>query len=252
MTLDSTDLLGVTVTSGSSADVLAQIERRMDAGDPLFVAFANANTLNLASTNANYQRVLNDADLVLNDGFGVALGARMVGRRFPENLNGTDFLPHLLALAASRGWAVFLLGGTAGTADEAAEKLSGRIAGLRIAGTHHGYLTPKSNDDLVAAIRASGAKVVLAGMGNPGQELWLASNLEASGAQLGVGVGAFLDFAAGRVARAPAWMRRRRLEWVWRLMVEPRRLWRRYLVGNPLFLFRAARHARRVRYRPAA
>ena len=252
MTLDSVDLLGVSVTSGSSADVLAQIERRMDAADPLFVAFANANTLNLASTNPAYRNVLNKADLVLNDGIGVALGARMLGKRFPENLNGTDFLPLLLKLAASRGWAVFLLGGTAGTAETAAEKLSQRIAGLHIAGVHHGYLTPESSGDLVASVRASGAKVVLAGMGNPAQEFWLASNLEASGAQLGVGVGAFLDFAAGRVARAPEWMRRRRLEWVWRLMVEPRRLWRRYLVGNPLFLLRAARRARRARYRPAA
>jgi exopolysaccharide biosynthesis WecB/TagA/CpsF family protein len=253
MTLDSVDLLGVSVTSGASADVLAQIERRMDAAaDPLFVAFANANTLNLASTNADYRHVLNKADLVLNDGFGVALGARMLNRRFPENLNGTDFLPHLLKLAAGRGWPVFLLGGTAGTAETAADKLSQHIADLRIAGVHHGYLTAQSNSDLVATIRASGARVLLAGMGNPGQEFWLASNLEASGAQLGVGVGAFLDFAAGRVARAPVWMRRLRLEWFWRLMVEPRRLWRRYLVGNPLFLLRAARHARRARYRPAA
>jgi exopolysaccharide biosynthesis WecB/TagA/CpsF family protein len=252
MTLDSVDLLGVSVTSGSSADVLAQIERRMDAADALFVAFANANTLNLASTNADYRHVLSEADLVLNDGIGVALGARMMNRRFPENLNGTDFLPSVLQLAASRGWTVFLLGGAAGTAEMAAANLCQRIAELRIAGVHHGYLTAESNADLVAAIRASGARVVLAGMGNPAQEFWLASNLEASGAQLGIGVGAFLDFAAGRVARAPLWMRRGRLEWVWRLMVEPRRLWRRYLVGNPLFLFRAARHARRARYRPAA
>jgi len=253
VTLDSVDLLGVRITSATAADVLAQIDRRMGApADPWFVAFANANTLNLASTNADYRSALNRADLVLNDGIGVALAARMLNRRFPENLNGTDFLPRLLELAANRGWRVFLLGGEAGTAKAAADNLRGRIPKLQVVGVDHGYLTPESNRELVGRIRASGAQVVLVGMGNPAQEYWIARNFDATGARLAIGVGAFLDFAAGRVARAPAWMRRARMEWIWRLMIEPRRLWRRYLVGNPLFLFRSARHARRAKYRPAA
>jgi exopolysaccharide biosynthesis WecB/TagA/CpsF family protein len=253
VTLDSVDLLGVRITSATAADVLAQIDRRMGApADPWFVAFANANTLNLASTNADYRSALNRADLVLNDGIGVALAARMLNRRFPENLNGTDFLPRLLELAANRGWRVFLLGGEAGTAKAAADNLRGRIPKLQVVGVDHGYLTPESNRELAGRIRASGAQVVLVGMGNPAQEYWIARNLDATGARLAIGVGAFLDFAAGRVARAPAWMRRARMEWIWRLMIEPRRLWRRYLVGNPLFLFRSVRHARRAKYRPAA
>jgi len=253
VTLDSVDLLDVRITSATAPDVLAQIERRMGAAaDPLFVAFANAQTLNLASADADYRAVLKRADLVLNDGIGVALAARMLNRRFPENLNGTDFLPRLLELAAERGWSVFLLGGEAGTARAASDNLSRRIPNLRVVGVDHGYLTPASNRNVVGRIRASGAQVLLVGMGNPAQELWIASNLDATGARLAVGVGAFLDFAAGRVARAPAWLRRARMEWIWRLMIEPRRLWRRYLVGNPLFLFRSARHARRAKYRPAA
>ena len=253
MTLDSIDLLDVKITSATADDVLAHIDRRMGpAADPLFVAFANANTLNLASATPQYRSALSRADLVLNDGIGVALGARMLNRRFPENLNGTDFLPRLLELAANRGWRVFLLGGQMGTAEAASDRLRARIPKLEVVGVHHGYLTPASNQEVVSTIRASGAQVVLVGMGNPAQENWLASNLEASGARLGVGVGAYLDFAAGRVPRAPAWMRRARMEWVFRLLIEPRRLWQRYLVGNPLFLVRSARHARRVKYRPVA
>ncbi len=253
MTLQSVDLLDVSITSATAGDVLAQIERRMEApADPLFVAFANAHTLNLASTNADYRSVLSRADLVLNDGIGVALAARMLNRRFPENLNGTDFLPQLLTLAAEKGWRVFLLGGQAGTAKAASDSLRRRIPNLQVVGVDHGYLTPASNREVVSRIRASGAQVVLVGMGNPAQEFWIAGNLDATGARLAIGVGAFLDFAAGRVARAPAWMRRVRMEWMWRLAIEPRRLWRRYLVGNPLFLFRSVRHARRAKYRPAA
>jgi exopolysaccharide biosynthesis WecB/TagA/CpsF family protein len=253
VTLGSVDLLDVRITSATARDVLAQIERRMgSSADPLFVAFANAHTLNLASTNADYRSVLKRADLVLNDGIGVALAARMLNRRFPANLNGTDFLPGLLQLAADRGWRVFLLGGEAGTAEAASAKLRGRIPNLQVVGVDHGYLTPASNREVVSRIRASDAQVVLVGMGNPAQEYWIAANLDASGARLAIGVGAFLDFSAGRVARAPAWMRRARMEWIWRLIIEPRRLWRRYLVGNPLFLFRSIRHARRAKYRPAA
>ena len=253
MTLQSVDLLDVSITSATAGDVLAQIERRMEApADPLFVAFANAHTLNLASTNADYRSVLSQADLVLNDGIGVALAARMLNRRFPENLNGTDFLPQLLTLAAEKGWRVFLLGGEAGTAKAASDNLCRRIPNLQIVGVDHGYLTPASDREVVSRIRASGAQVVLVGMGNPAQEFWIAGNLDATGVRLAIGVGAFLDFAAGRVARAPAWMRRVRMEWMWRLAIEPRRLWRRYLVGNPLFLFRSVRHARRAKYRPAA
>ena len=253
MTLDSVDLLDVRITSATAEDVLTQIDRRMAApADPWSVAFANAHTLNLASTNPDYRAVLNRADLVLNDGIGVALAARMLNRRFPENLNGTDFLPGLLRLAADRGWRVFLLGGQPGTAQAASDRLRGRIPNLQVVGVGHGYMTRESNSEVVGRIRGSGTQVLLVGMGNPAQELWIARNLDATGARLAIGVGAFLDFAADRVARAPAWMRRARMEWIWRLVIEPRRLWRRYLVGNPLFLFRSIRHARRAKYRPAA
>jgi len=252
VSLDQVDILGVGITSAPAADVLDDIDRRVPYGHALFIAFANANTLNLASQSAYYRAVLNRADLILNDGVGVAMAARMKNRRFPENLNGTDFTPRLLDLAAARGWNVYLLGGAEGTASEAAENLCRQTPNLRVAGTHHGYLTSESTNEVVASIRAAKADVVVVAMGNPTQEYWLAANLDATGARIGIGVGAFLDFAAGRVARAPGLLRRARLEWLWRLAIEPRRLWRRYVVGNPLFLFRAARYSRRMRYQGGA
>ena len=171
--------------------------------DPLFVAFANAQTLNLASTDADYRGVLNRADLVLNDGIGVALAARMLNKRFPENLNGTDFLPRLLTLAADRGWRVFLLGGEGDTAKAASDGLRGLMPNLQVVGTDHGYQTGELNREVVGRIRASGAQIVLVGMGNPAQEYWIARNLDATGARLAIGVGAYRGRGARGHRRRP-------------------------------------------------
>lgn len=220
---------------------LAAIEKLHDASAPALVAYVNAHSLNLAQRDDAYRAVLAGARLVLNDGSGVALAARMQGRRFPQNLNGSDFNPQILALAARRRWPVFLLGGRPGVAPEAAARLQRRIAGLQVAGTHHGYFAEAETPALIAAIRASSARVLMVAMGNPRQELWLHRHLAETGAGLGIGVGAFLDFVAGTVARAPGWMNKAGIEWLYRLALEPRRMWRRYVVGNPLFLARVVR-----------
>lgn len=234
-------LLGVPILQATTVEALLLIEQFMQDAPPALVAFANAHTLNLASSDASYRKVLQQATAVLNDGTGLALAARLHGKRFPENLNGTDFTPALLHLSAERGWRVFLLGAAPGVAEDAAQRLQRSVPGLTIAGWHHGFFGRAEDDQISIAIRAAAADVVLVGMGNPLQEQWLAANLPATGARLGLAVGAFLDFTAQRVPRAPVWMRSLGIEWIWRLAHEPRRLWRRYVVGNPIFLWRAAR-----------
>jgi N-acetylglucosaminyldiphosphoundecaprenol N-acetyl-beta-D-mannosaminyltransferase len=232
------DLLGVPVARLTAAEALHRIESLYEQPTPALVAYVNAHTLNLASRDAGYRAVLNKADIVLNDGSGVAIAARVNGSSFPENLNGSDFNPRIVELAAARGWPVFLLGAGAGVAERAATVLTRRYPGLRIAGTHEGYFPPQQAAEVAEAVRGSGAEVVMVAMGNPLQELWLSRYLDATGARLGIGVGAFFDFTAGVVPRAPAWMNRWGLEWIYRLIREPSRLWRRYLLGNPLFLVR--------------
>jgi exopolysaccharide biosynthesis WecB/TagA/CpsF family protein len=233
--------LGVPVARLERATALHEIERLYHAPQAATVAYVNAHTLNLAYRSDALRAALTGAHLVLNDGIGLAIAARLRGDRFPENLNGSDFTPDVLSLAADRGWPVYMLGGRQGVAEEAARRLQRRIAGLEIAGCSHGYFPDDQTSEVVARIRASGCGVLLVAMGNPQQELWLARHLRDSGARLGMGVGAFLDFSAGRVPRAPAWMNRAGCEWVYRLLHEPRRLARRYLVGNPLFLARVIR-----------
>lgn len=235
------DILDVTFAKLEPEQALSEIERLMDSAAPSFVVHANAHTLNLAAADSSFKEVLGRADLILNDGKGVMLASRLLGDMFPADLNGNFFSPLLLQRAAERGWSVFFFGARPGVVERGAEAITARFPGLNVAGVQHGYLAPGEEDGLNARIRASGADVVLVGLGNPLQERWLDRNLEHTGARLGIGVGAFFDFQAGKMRRAPPWMNRVGLEWLYRLCREPRRMWKRYVLGNPLFLMRLLR-----------
>ncbi len=232
-------ILGIPVAVLTKDDALGEIAAMLDTERTTCVAFVNAHSLNVACGDDSYRRALHAADLVFNDGAGLALAGRTLGRPFPANLNGTDLTPEILRVAAARGHPVYLLGGDPGVAKEASRRIQLLIPGLRIVGTHHGYFDMATESTEVArAIRDSGAELLLVGMGNPRQEQWIAEHVAATGVRMAIGVGAYLDFAAGRVARAPRTLRTLRLEWLYRLAIEPRRLGRRYIVGNPIFIAR--------------
>jgi N-acetylglucosaminyldiphosphoundecaprenol N-acetyl-beta-D-mannosaminyltransferase len=237
-------MLGIPFATLDAAGALAEVERLYERDEPGFVVHANVHTVTLATEDPAYADVLRRADLVLNDGKGVMLGARIKGARFPIDLNGNMFTPLLLERAAQRGWSVFFFGAKPGVADRAAEVVRRSIPDLEIAGTRNGYFKPDEEAAVVADIKAASPDVLLVGLGNPRQEQWLDRNLASTGARLGVGIGAFFDFQTGEVKRAPAWMNRYGLEWVHRLGAEPKRMWRRYLVGNPQFLARVVKERR--------
>jgi len=231
-------ILGVPISRLTGDQALDVIDEWVARGTCQTLAYVNAHTLNLSVHVDALHRSLKRSRLVLNDGVGLSLAARMRGERFPENLNGSDFTVRLLQLAASRGWGVYFLGGEPGIAELATARLIERIEGLRVVDVCHGF-TRESDELLAQRVRDSGATLLVVALGNPLQEIWLDRNLEATGALVGIGVGAFLDFTAGRVRRAPRWMNAMGVEWCFRLLQEPGRLWRRYIVGNPLFLLRA-------------
>ena len=229
----------VPIAQLTAEQALATAERLFEADAPAWIAHTNAHTLNLAHDDSSFRETLRRADLVLNDGKGVMLAGRLLRHPFPADLNGNFFGPLLLQRAAERGWKVFFLGAGPGVADKAAQMLMQRFNGLTVTGTQDGYF--KNDDQALAAIARSGADLLYVGMGNPLQERWMDRCIEESGARLAVGVGAFYDFITGTVPRAPAWMNRVGLEWVHRLAQEPRRMWKRYLLGNPAFLWRVLR-----------
>jgi alpha-1,3-mannosyltransferase len=231
-------ILDVPVFVGSRSAAVERIDAEYRGLKPAIVAFANANALNIASNNCKFRDVLKRS-VVLNDGFGVDAASRILFEaRFPQNLNGTDFTPYYF-LHTKHAYRIFFLGGSSGVAERAAAKLMAICGGRhRIAGCQNGYSRSGDAMAITAKILASGADVVLVAMGNPLQEIWLAEHLAATGCRLGFGVGALFDFLSGDVTRAPHWVRAARLEWVYRLLREPSRLWRRYILGNPLFLMR--------------
>ncbi len=236
--------LGLFDLSIANADVPQAIDwmcARIAAGEPTRIAYLNAHCLNQATVDASYRGALATADALLPDGSGIALAARLAGEPLRANLNGTDLVPLLCARLAATGHSVFLLGGRPGVATAAAESLRETCPGLIIAGTRDGYFADRDEAEVIAEINASGASLVLVAMGVPLQETWLARVAPRLSAPMTMGVGGLFDFLSGRIPRAPLGLRRVGLEWTWRLYQEPARMWRRYVLGNPVFVARALR-----------
>jgi alpha-1,3-mannosyltransferase len=233
-------ILDVPILVKTSAEAIDLLDRQFNRKTPRIVVFANAHTLNSTVIDRRVQSILNHS-IVFNDGIGVDLASRLLfGKAFPENLNGTDFVPHYLRQTRHR-YRIFLLGGK----PEVAFTATGRLA--RIAPQHdfvgscHGYFSESELPNVIRQIRRSRADILLVAMGNPHQETWLHDHLKETGCQLGFGVGGLFDFTAGVVRRAPVWVQAARIEWLYRLIQQPGRLWRRYLIQMPIFLVRVSR-----------
>ena len=210
------------------------------AADPLAVAFCNAHTAEIALRDKTYREALGRF-CVVNDGIGLEIAVRILERRgFPENLNGTDFIPTLFAVLP-KGTRIYLLGAAPGVAAEAGRRFVERFPHLELVGAQHGYFRAEQEADVVQAVAAAKPDILLVALGNPAQELFIARHFDALGAKAMFGVGALLDFAAERVARAPVWMRKARLEWAFRLAQEPGRLLRRYTIETAAFLIAVLR-----------
>mgnify|MGYP002797243660 FL=1 len=216
-------------------EVLALLSKDIDSGRSIELFFLNAHCFNLAQKDREYFDILNSCDYLLNDGIGIKIASKIEKLVLKKNLNGTDFIPEIAEMAAKKGCKIFLLGAKDGIAEEAAVKLKEKFEGLQIAGVHSGY---GLDDSVLELINNSKADILIAGMGVPMQEKWIRENKSKLGSvKLFVGGGAILDFLSQRIRRAPLFMRKFGLEWVFRLCLEPGRLWRRYLVGNFLFFY---------------
>lgn len=231
--------LSVAAVDGGTA--IAAIQEAIRTRMGLRVAFANAHCVNISLEDASYREAM-EGTLCLPDGIGVDLGSRLLfGEPFPENLNGTDFVPRLLG-ATAEPLGVALVGGEPGIAEQAARRFAVRFPQHRFTAVSHGYFTgPDQGEGVAALLRALQPDLLLVGLGVPRQEMFLRQHIGAREAGVAMAVGALLDFTAGKVVRAPALVRRLRAEWVWRLLQEPGRLAGRYLRGNPVFLLRVAR-----------
>lgn len=239
-------LQGLPLFNGRLPQLLAEISRRVNSGRPQQLFFVNADCLNLAWSRRDYRQALQAADLLLPDGSGVALGARLTGQKLNENLNGTDLFVPLCELARRQDWGVWLLGGRPEVNAGLCREVTRRWPGLKLVGAHHGFFDAEQEAQICARIRQDRPQLLLVALGAPRQELWISRHAAQLGVPLMLGVGGLFDFYSGRIPRAPLWLRQLGLEWCWRLLQEPRRLWRRYLLGNPLFIWRMLRAGRQA------
>ena len=213
-------------------NALALLEREDRKAD---IFFLNLECLRLALEDAEYRKILEAAALVLPDGVALSLATRWYGGRMKENCNGTDLMPLILRAAAEKGKKVFFFGAREGVASEAARKLTAEIPSLQIVGSAPGYF--QNHEEMIRKINASGADILVTGMGTPLQEKWIAQHRQALSPQLCIGAGALFDWLSCRLQRAPQWIRALSLEWLWRIFIEPRRMVKRYLIdGVPFFL----------------
>jgi exopolysaccharide biosynthesis WecB/TagA/CpsF family protein len=236
----SKTILGIPVLAIRWNDAIALLARLVAERRFTKVSFLNAHNANIAYTDPVFAEALDDF-LVLPDGVGVDVAAKLLyGAPFPDNLNGTDLIPAFLQ-ASARPLTVALLGATRVNADAASAKLAALAVQHRFVVVHDGYFSADEEPEIVERIARLRPDVLLVAMGVPRQELWIARHIDARHCTLPIAVGALLDFLSGTVPRAPLLVRRFRLEWLFRLWIEPGRLWRRYVVGNPVFLWRVIR-----------
>ncbi len=221
-------ILGVRVHRLRTAEVTPYLEGLADGNRVLQVVTVNPEFVMEARRNPPFREVLNMAALSLADGYGIVWASRVLGSPLPERVAGVDVMQRMCAWAAQKGWPVFLLGAQPGVAERAAATLVTGHRGLTVAGCYAGSPDPAEEDDLVARVNRSGAKVLFVAYGAPRQDLWIARNLRRLEVVVAMGVGGAFDFLAGVVPRAPLWMQERGLEWLYRLVRQPWR-WRRML-----------------------
>jgi N-acetylglucosaminyldiphosphoundecaprenol N-acetyl-beta-D-mannosaminyltransferase len=222
-------ILGIPIHDVTLEEALDWIAAWMAEGGAHQIATVNPEFVMAARRAPAVRAVLENADLCLPDGVGITLAARYLGRPLRERVAGVDLVEKLSVRAVGEGWRLFLLGAAPGVAERAAAILCSRNPGLIVAGTYAGSPRVDEEDEIISRVREAEADVLLVAYGAPAQDLWLARNLARTGARVGAGVGGALDYIAGVVPRAPRWMRRVGLEWLYRLIRQPWR-WRRQRV----------------------
>ncbi|OGW82890.1 MAG: hypothetical protein A3C47_06640 [Omnitrophica bacterium RIFCSPHIGHO2_02_FULL_51_18] len=228
-------LLGVRYDNLTVAEALLKALAFLETKRKSALFFLNADCLYKSKKDPDYAEILRKADLLLPDGIGVRLATAIAGGRMRENCNGTDFTPLLIEKAAGLGRTFFFMGSQEGAAKKAAEIAERRWPGLKVAGTSSGFF---GNDrEMVDAINRSQADILLVGMGSPLQEKWIMKNYDRLNVRMCVGVGALFDWLSGRLVRAPKVCQALHLEWLWRVLIDPGRLWKRYFVDDPQVLW---------------
>lgn len=230
------EILGVKVDAVTMTEAVERVGRLICAEKSSLVATANAEMLLRATHDEELKKILNAADLVVPDGAGTVWAARHLGKFMPERVAGFDLVQELMKIAPARGIRFFLFGSAPGIAEKAKLKAETLYRGIKIVGVRNGYFTAADEPEIISQIKNSRADVLLAALGVPKQEKWLFKHKDELKIPVSIGVGGTFDVMAGVVKRAPLWMQKARLEWLFRAMLQPSRAGR--LIALPKFVLK--------------
>lgn len=247
--MEKINLFDIDLDNVTLDEAVDLIEGACQSGEFAQVSFMNADCFNILHRDAAYRTAITESKMVFGDGIGVKLGAFFTGQAIRDNVNGTDLYPLLCQRAVKQGWRLFYLGATEESNARIVRNSLARFSGLQIAGRHHGYFSADDIPKILDLIEASQCDLLLVAFGAPRQELWIRDHRERlqNSVKVALGVGGLFDYVEpdqgeeGGIPRAPHWVRRIYMEWFYRMLQEPGRLWKRYLVGNPLYLWRLIR-----------
>jgi N-acetylglucosaminyldiphosphoundecaprenol N-acetyl-beta-D-mannosaminyltransferase len=248
-TADRVDVLGIHVSVTNLDDTIATFGRWIDTDDRQLVCVSDMNALLHARADERLTEVYNTSGLTVPDGMPLVWAGQKAGFERMDRVAGPDLLERVMAVAAERGWTQYFYGGAEGVAEELQAVFQQRHPALKVVGAEcppYRPLTDAEDAETVARMNEARPDIIWVGLGAPKQERWMADHRDRLNATILVGVGAAFDFHTGRLDRAPLWMQRSGLEWSYRLYKEPKRLWRRYLIGIPRFGLGILRHPPRA------
>ena len=238
---DQVNILGVNVDAVTMAEAVAHVTAAMDVRANVMIATANAEMIMRATHDEELRDILNAAALVVPDGAGTVWAARHLGHAMPERVAGYDLAQELLRRAPAEGRRIYFFGAAPGVAEKAKEKAEQLYPGIEIVGVRNGFFSPADNAAIIAEIKAAHPDLLLVALGVPKQEKWIAAHLAALDVPAAIGVGGTLDVMAGVMKRAPYWMQKAKLEWLFRGLMQPKRAGR--LLALPKFVLKV--HASR-------
>lgn len=236
MSLKQVEILGVNVNSLTMSEAVAQVQKFIEDKRIALVATANAEMLMRTTEDKELKEILNGADLVVPDGAGTVWAAGYLGQPMPERVAGYDLAQELMRQAPMKKHRIFFFGSAPGVADKAKDKAEALYPGIEIVGTRNGYFTAADESEILAEIKAAKPDVLLAALGVPKQEKWLWAHKDELQVPVSIGVGGTLDVMAGVMERAPLWMQKAKLEWLFRGLKQPSRAGR--LMALPRFVFK--------------
>ena len=238
--MSKVDILGVQVDVIDTDGLHRAITESVRRGRKDIYAYVNVHAINVARKDDRFRDFLNRSHVVYCDGEGVRLGAKVLGYSLPPRVVLTYWIWELCALFEKEKFTVFFLGSTEQYVDEAVERVRRRFPNINIVGSHHGYFEKKGieSDAVVDLVNRVKPNALIVGFGMPTQEFWIQDNLERLEVNVILPAGSMINYTAGRKGLAPKWMADHGMEWIYRLFQEPRRLWKRYLIGNPSFLLK--------------